>query len=246
MLSSTLLAPGIRELDFNRPDKHNALTSTLYRELEAALRAAQADPEARAVILTATGKSFCAGNDLAEFDTEWPQPPDGPVLRFLTALHELDVPVLAAVHGGAIGIGATLLLQCDVVFAAPSAYLRFPFIDLGIVLEGGSSHFLFEWLGRPRAMEILLSGRKVAAAEAASLGLISRITENPAEAVRAFAVELASKSASAVRATKRLVRRSLQETFPQRFADELIEVNRQLLKLRETVRREGRAPPCES
>jgi enoyl-CoA hydratase/carnithine racemase len=235
MLSSTLLAPGIRVLDFNRPDKHNALTSMLYRELEAALRAAQADPEAHAVILAATGKSFCAGNDLAEFDTEWPQPDDGPVFRFLTALHELDVPVLAAVQGGAIGIGATLLLQCDVVFAAPSAYLRFPFIDFGIVLEGGSSHFLFEWLGRPRAMEILLSGRKVAVEEAARLGLISRVTEDPTETARAFATELSTKPASAVRATKRLARRSLQETFPQRFADELVEVNRQLLKLRETL-----------
>jgi enoyl-CoA hydratase/carnithine racemase len=231
MLSSTLLAPGIRVLDFNRPDKHNALTSMLYRELEAALRAAQADPEAHAVILAATGKSFCAGNDLAEFDTEWPQPDDGPVFRFLTALHELDVPVLAAVQGGAIGIGATLLLQCDVVFAAPSAYLRFPFIDFGIVLEGGSSHFLFEWLGRPRAMEILLSGRKVAVEEA----VISRVTEDPTETARAFATELSTKPASAVRATKRLARRSLQETFPQRFADELVEVNRQLLKLRETL-----------
>jgi len=232
MLSSTLLAPGIRVLDFNRPDKHNALTSALYLDLEAALRAAQDDPEARAVIIAATGKSFCAGNDLAEFDTEWPQPDNGPVLRFLTALHELDVPVLAAVQGGAIGIGATLLLQCDVVFAAPSAYLRFPFVDLGIVLEGGSSHFLFEWLGRPRAMEILLSGRKVAAEEAARLGLISRVTEDPTEAVRSFATELADKSASAMRATKRLARRSLQGTFPKRFADEIIEVNRQLIELR--------------
>jgi enoyl-CoA hydratase/carnithine racemase len=232
MLSSTLLAPGVTVLDFNRPDKHNALTATLYHELGDALRAAQADPGARAVILAATGKSFCAGNDLAEFDTEWPQPDDGPVLRFLNALHELDVPVIAAVQGGAIGIGATLLLQCDVVFAAPSAYLRFPFIEIGIVLEGGSSHFLFEWLGRPRAMEILLSGRKVVAEEAERLGLISRVTENPTETARAFALELSTKSASAVRATKRLARRSLQGTFPQRFADEIKEVNRQLLDLR--------------
>lgn len=137
----------------------------------------------------------------------------------------MQATVIAAVQGAAIGIGATLLLQCDVIFAAPAAYLRFPFVDLGIALEGGSSHFRFEWLGRPRAMEILLSGRKVPATEAQTIGLISTIAEDPITAALAFATELATKSASAVRATKKMARRSLQGQFPQRFADELKEVN---------------------
>ena len=228
MLTSTLAHPGIRVLDFNRPDKHNALNAELYRELESALREVQADPDSRAVLLTGSGKSFCAGNDLADFDNSGPQPDNGPVFRFLNALYELDVPIIAAVQGAAIGIGATMLLQCDVVFAAPVAFLRFPFVDLGIVLEGGSSHFLVERIGRPRAMEILLSGRKVPAVEAERLGLVSSVVDDPGAMARSFAGELASKSADAVRTTKRLVRQSTRGIFPGRFAAELQEVNRLL------------------
>ena len=232
MLSSIVHSPGVRVLDFNRPDKHNALNTALYVELEAALREAQADPGCRAVVLTGSGKSFCAGNDLADFESSWPQPDNGPVFRFLSALYEIDVPVIAAVQGAAIGIGATLLLQCDVIFAAPAAFLRFPFVDLGIVLEGGSSHFLIERLGRPRAMEILLSGRKVPAAEAERLGLVSSVVDEAGEMARSFAAALAGKSAQAVRTTKRLARQSTVGIFPGRFADELQQVNR-LLSLRE-------------
>lgn len=228
MLSSTSIAPGVLVLDFNRADKHNAINDDLYNELAAALTAAQSDRELRALVLTASGKSFCAGNDLAEFDSAWPQADDGPVFRFLSALYYLDVPVIAAVQGAAIGIGATMLLQCDVIYAAPASYLRFPFVDLGIVLEGGSSHFLFTWLGRPRAMEILLSGRKIPAVEAEKLGLVSSVIENPQAAARQFAIELAGKSPLAVRATKRLARRSLEHVFPNRFVEELRAVNQLL------------------
>jgi enoyl-CoA hydratase/carnithine racemase len=234
MLVSTSIAPGLLELDFNRAEKHNAINTSLYEELETGLRAAQSNTELRAVVLTASGKSFCAGNDLAEFDTSWPQPDDGPVFRFLSALHYLDVPLIAAVQGAAIGIGATMLLQCDVIYAAPASYLRFPFVDLGIALEGGSSHFLFTWLGRPRAMEILLSGRQVPAAEAEQLGLISRVVDDPQSSARQFAHRLTGKSAAAMRATKRLARRSLESVFPKRFAEELAAVN-ELLEGRANV-----------
>jgi enoyl-CoA hydratase/carnithine racemase len=170
--------------------------------------------------------------ELAEFDTAWPQPEGGPVVSFLRALYEIDVPVLAAVQGAAIGIGATMLLQCDVIFAAPTSYLRFPFIDLGIALEGGSGHLLFERVGRARAMEILLSGRKVSAVEAERLGLVSSVTDDPALAVRTFANELTGKLQAPMRATKRLARRSVEHLFPKRFEDEIKEVNRLLLARR--------------
>jgi enoyl-CoA hydratase/carnithine racemase len=232
MLSSTLLSPGVVLLDFNRPEKHNAINAELYRELTHALRTAQADPDTRAVVLSATGKSFCAGNDLADFEKERPAPEDSPVFHFLNALYHMDVPVIAAVQGAAIGIGATMLLQCDVIFAAPAAYIRYPFVDLGIALEGGSSHFLFDWIGRPRAMEILLSSRKVPASEALSLGLISAVEEDPGAAARAFAAGISQKSPSAVRVIKKLARRSLQGVFPQRFVDELGQVDALLLAQR--------------
>lgn len=228
MLSSTVPTAGVRLIDFNRADKHNALNAALYDELAVALGEAHADPACRAVVLAGSGKSFCAGNDLADFDNAWPQPAKGPVYRFLRALYEIDVPVIAGVQGAAIGIGATLLLQCDVIFAAPAAFLRFPFIDIGIVLEGGSSHLLMERLGRARAMEILLSGRKIAAEEAARLGLVSGVVEDPVSVARAFAADVAGKMPDAVRATKRLVRSSTREIFPARFDQELMEVNRLL------------------
>jgi enoyl-CoA hydratase/carnithine racemase len=234
MLASTLKAPGVLVLDFNRPEKHNAVNAAMYKELAVTLVAAQENRDLRAIVLTASGNSFCAGNDLSEFKTSRPQPDHGAVYDFLTALHRLDLPLIAAVQGAAIGIGATMLLQCDVIYAAPTAYLRFPFVDLGVALEGGSSHFLFTWLGRPRAMEILLSGRKVSAAESQQLGLITAVVDQPQTVALEFAVQLAAKSPAAVRATKQLARRSLEPTFPGRFEEELTVVNR-LLK--------ERAPP---
>jgi enoyl-CoA hydratase/carnithine racemase len=225
MLLSTLLSPGIVLLDFNRPEKHNAINDELYRELKNALRAAQADPDTRAIVLYGTGKSFCAGNDLDDFKKERPSAHESPVYEFLNALYELDVPLIAAVHGAAIGIGATMLLQCDVIFAAPAAYLRYPFIDVGITLEGGSSQWLIDWIGRPRAMEILLSGRKVAASEAHALGLISAVEEDPGAAARAFAIALSGKPVASVRTTKKLAKLSQQSVFPRRFLDELNEVD---------------------
>jgi enoyl-CoA hydratase/carnithine racemase len=231
-LSVVVSAAGVWTLDFNRADKHNALTVSLYQELATTLRAAQKDNASRAVILSGSGKNFCAGNDLGEFETAWPQPKHGPAYDFLAALHEVDLPIVAAVQGGAIGIGATSLLQCDVIFAAPSAYLRYPFIDLGIVLEGGSSHLLIQRIGRAKAMEILLSGRKVPAEEAERLGLISSVTDDPIQSAQAFCLELSRKSPEAARVTKRLVKKSYQDALPGRFQDELDEVNRLILKRR--------------
>jgi enoyl-CoA hydratase/carnithine racemase len=232
MLGISTPSDGIRHLEIQRPDRHNALDIPLYEALALALREASHDPAMRVIVLSSTGKSFCAGNDLADFETAWPQPPKGPVYQFLEALYRVEVPIVAAVQGAAIGIGATMLLLCDVIFAAPQAYLRFPFADLGIVMEGGSSHLLPRLLGQARAMEIVLSGRKVGSEEADRLGLFTGITENPAGTALSFASAVAVKSPIAVRTTKRLSHWSLAPYFPERLEAEIQEINRLIVAKR--------------
>jgi enoyl-CoA hydratase/carnithine racemase len=232
MLGISTPLDGVRHLEIQRPDRHNAMNIVLYERLTLALKDASRDPMVRVVVLSSVGKSFCAGNDLADFDTAWPQPSHGPVYQFLETLYRTEIPIIAAVQGAAIGVGATMLLHCDVIYAAPQAYLRFPFVDIGIVMEGGSTHLLPRLIGQARSMEILLSGRKVAAEEADRLGLISGITENPAEAALAFAGTVANKSPLAVRTTKRMAHWSLDPHFPERMEAEIQEVNRLIVAQR--------------
>jgi enoyl-CoA hydratase/carnithine racemase len=237
MLGVSTPSDGVRHLEIRRPDRHNAMNIALYEALTLALKEASCDPAVRVIVLSSIGESFCAGNDLAEFESAWPQPPKGPVYQFLEALYRTEIPIVAAVQGAAIGIGATMLLHCDVIYAAPHAYLRFPFVDLGIVMEGGSTHLLPRTVGQARAMEIILSGRKVGSQEADRLGLITGIAENPAETASAFASTIASKSPLAVRATKRLAHWSLDPYFPERLDAEIQEVNRLIVAQRDSETR---------
>jgi enoyl-CoA hydratase/carnithine racemase len=208
----------------------------MYLALAEALRGAASDGDVRAVLICSAGPVFCAGNDLAEFATEWPQPPDGPVLGFLRALHDLDKPVVAAVQGGAVGIGATMLLHCDLVVAAPMAFLQFPFVDLGIAPEGGSSILLPRLGGHARAMEILLTGRRVPAEEALALGLVSRIAGAAQDEAAALARDIAAKLPEAVRATRRLLR---DDAVRQRFSEEIDTIGDLILRRRDDEARGG-------
>ena len=232
MLGISTPSIGVRHLEIQRPERHNALDIALYDALKLALTDASHDPAIRVIVLSSTGKNFCAGNDLGDFKSAWPQPPNGPVYRFLEALYRFEMPIVAALQGAAIGIGATMLLHCDVIFASCQAYLQFPFVDLGIAMEGGSSHLLLRLLGQARAMEIVLSGRRVGSEEADRLGLISGIAENPVEAAFSFASMVAGKSPLAVRTTKRLSHLSLTSYFPERLETEIQEVNRLIVAKR--------------
>lgn len=122
-------------LTINRPERRNALDTATYDALAAQLRAADADTGLAAVILTGAGDHFTAGNDLRDFQAERAAG-DSPALRFLRALVDTDVPVLAAVEGHAVGVGVTLLQHCDFAFAAGTARLRMPFVALGLCPEG--------------------------------------------------------------------------------------------------------------
>ena len=202
-------ASGVLLVRLNRPEKKNALTGEMYGALTAALARADEDPEIRAAVITGSGGSFTAGNDLADFlavaNGEVTERPAG---AFIGKLAELRTPLVAAVDGVAVGIGTTLTFHCDLVYATPATTFRMPFIDLGLVPEAGSTHLLPTRVGRVKATELLLLGEPYGAEEAVRLGLVNAVV--PAEQLLSHALEkaarLAAKPAYALQEARRLIR----------------------------------------
>jgi enoyl-CoA hydratase/carnithine racemase len=205
------VADGVCTVAMHRPGKKNALTRDMYAGLADAIERTAEDPAIRCLLLTGTEEVFCAGNDIADFRAERPvDAPDAPTpsRRFYFGLANLEKPVVAAVPGLAIGIGCTMLLHADIVYAAPEARFRLPFVDLGLVPELGAS-MLVPWLvGRHRAAELLLLGDFFDAAAAERMGFVNRVLDRAAllPAATATAQALARKPQEALRLTKRLLR----------------------------------------
>ncbi len=213
--------PRIRRIVLNRPEKRNALTREMYSALSDAIRDADADPAVAAVIISGAGKGFCAGNDLVDFLEDPPTGEDSPVFRFLTTLVEVRVPLIAAVHGSCVGIGATMLLHCDFAVADETAVLSYPFVALGVVPEAASSLLLPRIAGARLAAELLLLGRPIAAHAALDAGLLTSVA--PAgghlDAAAAIAARLAELPREAVRATRGLLH-AAEEPTADRFRRE--------------------------
>lgn len=166
----------VLELRLSRPEKKNALTLEMYSTLVNQLEWAARTEDIRAVCLTGAGDSFCAGNDIADFLGHAHEPDTlAIVVRFLHTLVDFPKPLLAGVHGDAVGIGITLLLHCDLVLAADNLSGRLPFTQLGLVPEGGSSLLLPQTLGQRQAFELLVEGRPFDARRAQSVGLVNQI-----------------------------------------------------------------------
>jgi len=199
---------GVCEVRFNRPEKRNALTAAMYAACAQALHAAQADQAVRAVLLSGEGAGFCAGNDLQEFLAGPQFTPAHPVMELLRTLATFAKPLIAAVHGQAVGIGVTLLLHCDLVVAARGAQFSLPFVALGLVPEAGSSLLLPRLIGQQRAAELLFLGQPLDAADARHLGLVNRVVEEAAllDEARKLARAVAQQPAGALAATRRLLR----------------------------------------
>ena len=153
-------------IEIARPEKRNAITGEMYEALGEAVAAAEADPGVRAVLFHGEGQAFTAGNDLGDFIRRPPEGEDSPVFRFLRRVSGAAKPLLAAVEGPAVGIGTTLLLHCDLVFAASDARFQLPFTKLGLVPEFASSYLLPLSAGWQRAAELLLLGEPFDAATA--------------------------------------------------------------------------------
>lgn len=180
---------GVLCLEIHRPERRNAIDMPMFDRLASELTTADADGAVGAVLLCGAGEGFCAGHDLQAFDSHWPQRSTDPVPRFLHALAGLRKPLVIAVQGWAVGIGATGLLHADWVLAAPGAKLRFPFVDLGIAPEAGSTLLLACAIGTPRARRLLLGGEAIGAEQALDWGLVAELC--PAAELRATALERA-------------------------------------------------------
>ncbi|RAL22333.1 enoyl-CoA hydratase [Lujinxingia litoralis] len=199
---------GILEIAFNRPERKNALTLAMYDEAARALSEANDDKDVRCVVLRGLGGHFSSGNDLRDFMSDPPVNEDSPVFRFLLALRRSFHPVIAAVEGYAIGIGTTMLLHCDLVYAHKDTRFRLPFVELGLVPEAGSSLLLSQMAGHRLAAELLYLGDFFDVEMASRCGIINEVVEDDVSA-RALQVAgtLAQKSPQALRLTKSLLRR---------------------------------------
>jgi enoyl-CoA hydratase/carnithine racemase len=200
-------AAGVTTIRIDRAAKKNALDGDTYRGLADAFTAAAADDACRAIVLTGGPDVFTAGNDLADFARVSAGGGGLSAGDFLRALVEQPKPIVAAVAGWAVGIGTTMLLHCDFVYAAPSAQFKTPFVDLGLCPEAASSVLLPATIGRRAAAEMLLLGATVDAARAVELGLVTAVVDDPLASAAAVAAELATKPPIALRKTKELVRR---------------------------------------
>jgi len=213
---------GVATLEIARPEKKNALSLAMYQELANGIRTASADSAVRAVLLTGQPGIFTSGNDLEDFMKQPPPGPDSPVLAFMTALLDCDKPVVAAVTGAAIGIGATMLLHCDLVYVSDEARLAMPFTSLGLVAEFASSLVMPRLMGHPRAAEKLLLGDPFTGADAVECGIANAVL--PPEEVLRHARRMAERFNSlppgAVRDTKRLMRRADRQAIHDAIAAE--------------------------
>jgi len=217
------LENGVATLRLNRPQVFNSVNRELALALQARLRECQADARVRAVVLTGTGKAFCAGQDLGEIIG-----PNRPEVADIVAelynpivllLRELDKPVLAAVNGVAAGAGANLALACDVVVACESAAFVQAFSKIGLVPDSGGTYFLPRLVGLQKASALMLLGDKVPAAEAERMGMIYRVFNNETfeQEVAALAQKLAALPTKALAYTKQL----LNGTFGHDLAHQL-------------------------
>ncbi|MBN9150657.1 MAG: enoyl-CoA hydratase/isomerase family protein [Cryobacterium sp.] len=164
--------PGVRLLTIDRPGTKNALDIEAYSALTSGLRDADSDGSVHAIIVTGAGGTFSSGNDLEDF-RRYSDPT--PARDFLRTLVLIGTPLIAAVEGAAVGIGATMLLHCDLVVAARSATFRMPFVPLGLTPEGGSTHLLPKAAGAKLAAELLLFGDAFAADVAERAGMVNRV-----------------------------------------------------------------------
>ena len=197
---------GVMEIHLDRPDKKNALTAAMYRAMIAALADASAREAIGAVLIAGRGDAFCAGNDLADFMAG----PEGGMAAFdfIQAIATFDKPLVAAVQGLAVGVGTTMLLHCDLIYAAPDARFIMPFVNLGLVPEAGSSLLAPAILGHAKAAAMLMLGEPLDAEAADRAGLVTAVVPGDSllDHARTKAAALVAKPPQALAATRRLMR----------------------------------------
>jgi len=203
---------GVMTITFNRLDKKNSITSSMYATMADSVAQAAADPAVRVVVFQGHESIFSAGNDIVDFLNQPPSTQESPVFRFLRGIATFEKPLLAAVAGPAVGIGTTMLFHCDLVYAGDNAAFSMPFVNLGLCPEAASSFLAPRMFGYHRAAEALLMGEPFFSEAAQEVGLVNRVVP-PTEVngyAQAQARKLAGKPLSSLIETKRLMKGDTQ------------------------------------
>ncbi|MEO5671759.1 MAG: enoyl-CoA hydratase [Ramlibacter sp.] len=218
----THVESGVMTITLNRLDRKNSITAAMYGAMADALATAAGDANIRVAVLQGHETVFSAGNDIGDFLNKPPAGTDSPVFRFLRGIATFPKPLLAAVCGPAVGVGTTMLLHCDLVYAGDNAAFSVPFVNLGLCPEAASSLLLPQMFGYHRAAEALLLGEPFMAEAALEVGLVNRVVP-PTEAngiAQAAARKLAAKPLSALVETKRLMKKGHQQLVLQQMQEE--------------------------
>jgi enoyl-CoA hydratase/carnithine racemase len=222
---------GILRVEFNRPERKNAMTGAMYTRLADIFNEAAEDGETRVVLWHSAGDTFSAGNDVGDFLKNPPKPGEIPQASLMDAFVRFEKPIVVAVQGAAIGGGTTMLTHCDFVYAGESARFQLPFINLALVPEFGSSYSLPARIGHLRATELFLLGEPFAAARAAELGLVTRVVPDRdlLATATATAQKLAAKPNGALRASKRLIKQASIDQLKAAIKSELREFTKSVV-----------------
>ncbi|WP_209349422.1 enoyl-CoA hydratase-related protein [Pontixanthobacter sp. CEM42] len=211
----------VTTLTFTRPEKKNAITQAMYAAMAAAITEYGESDDARAFVITGDGDYFTSGNDLQDFATGSAGDGPPPVADFLAAISTCPKPVIAAVNGPAIGVGLTMLLHCDLVYAAESATMSAPFVKLGLVPEASSSMLLPAAVGMAVANDVFMTGRALTAKEALDFGLVARVFTDAALAdeTARIALQVANSAPTALKLSKSLIRNQRKAVAEQMMAE---------------------------
>lgn len=234
----THVEAGVMTITLNRLERKNSITSAMYGAMADAMATAMQEAAVRVVVLQGHETVFSAGNDIGDFLNKPPAGADSPVFRFLHGIATFPKPLLAAVCGPAVGVGTTMLLHCDLVYAGDNAAFSMPFVNLGLCPEAASSLLVPQMLGYHRAAEALLLGEPFMAEAALEVGLVNRVLP-PTEAngyAQAQARKLAAKPLSSLVETKRLMKKGQQQAVAQQMQEEGASFGRML---REPAAREA-------
>lgn len=220
----------VTEIGIRRPHRRNALTAEMYAAMAQALAQAEGDADVRVVLFHGTEDAFTAGNDLEDFLHRPPANEDAPVFRFLRTVTAARKPLVAAVNGPAVGLGTTLLLHCDLVYAAEDAKFSMPFVKLGLVPEFASSYLLPLMAGYHRATELLLLAEPFDAQTALAAGILTRVVprEQTLESARQAAAKLTALPVQSVLLTKELMKSAHRAAIEKQMADESARFREQL------------------
>ncbi len=209
----TVVENRILKIKINRPDKKNALNLAMYQSLSEAIQDADSDSNIRVSIIGGVADSFCSGNDIKDFLENPLTDESSPALQFVRTMIDAEKPIIAAVNGIASGVGVTMLLHCDLVYAVEDARFQMPFVNIGVCPEAGSSHILPVLMGHQKASELLLLGDMFDVDTAIDVGIVNKKVSagELADVSLAAAARIAAQPPAATRVTKALLREAMRE-----------------------------------